>query len=272
MYAFQNSQLFQSLLVPNKINQNSCISGSIGEAKIFFSEISAEFEIQHHWTKNFDLLEHVKSLTSSYIPTFIVRRIIAFMIPFYIIFMFIKLLKAAPYVIIRVSRGQKINYKHFTEEIFNNKVSRKSIFKGLFFRANFNKTLQGKTVVLPQLLNSNIHALNLGKGQAIKLEDPEFAKLFTVYGDDQVEARYILSANLMAKLVTFRNKAGRNLYISFVDNTIYIAIEYAEDLFEPKLFKTMLSFAPMREYFENLQLMFLIVEELNLNRRIWGKT
>ncbi len=271
MYAFQNSQLFQSLLVPNKINQNSCISGSIGEVKIFLSEISAEFEIQHYWTRHFDILEQVKGLSSSYIPSFIIRRIIAFMLPFYVIFMLAKLIKSAPYVITRVTRGRRINYKHFTEEVLNNRVSRKSIFKGLFFRANFNKNLQGKTVIIPQLLNSNIHALNLGKRQAIKLEDPEFAKLFTVYGDDQVEARYILSANLMSKLVSFKKKAGKNLYISFVDNTIYIAIEYAEDLFEPKLFKTMLSFAPMREYFENLQLMFLIVEDLNLNRRIWKR-
>ncbi|WP_082209807.1 hypothetical protein [Fischerella sp. PCC 9605] len=31
----------------------------------------------------------------------------------------------------------------------------------------------------------------------------------------------------------------------------------------------MLSFTPMREYFENIQLMLGIVEDLNLNRRIW---
>ncbi len=46
---------------------------------------------------------------------------------------------------------------------------------------------------------------------------------------------------------------------------------YAEDLFEPWLFKTILSFAPIQEYFEILQLMIGVVEELNLNRRIWSK-
>jgi Protein of unknown function (DUF3137) len=73
----------------------------------------------------------------------------------------------------------------------------------------------------------------------------------------------------MAKLVKFRKKAGRNFYISFVENMIYIAIEYPEEIFEPKLFKNMLSLAPMREYFENIQLMLGIVEDLNLNKRIW---
>jgi hypothetical protein len=46
-------------------------------------------------------------------------------------------------------------------------------------------------------------------------------------------------------------------------------IEYPEEIFEPKLFKSMLSLAPMREYFENIQLMLGIVEDLNLNKRIW---
>ncbi len=124
-------------------------------------------------------------------------------------------------------------------------------------------------MVLPRILDTNIHALKKGQGKLIKLEDPEFAKFFTVYGDDRVEARYILSTNLMAKLVKFRKKARRSIYVSFVDNMIYIAIEYTEDVFEPKLFKSMLSFAPIREYFENIQMMLLIVEDLNLNRRIW---
>jgi hypothetical protein len=193
------------------------------------------------------------------------------MLPLYTIILLIKLIKALPYIVSRMLKGQKIDYQHFAEEVFSNKVSRKSLFKGLFFSANFPKNSKGKTLIIPKLLNSNIHSLNIGKRQIIKLEDPEFTKFFTVYGNDQVEARYILSTNLMAKLVNFRKKAGRNIYVSFVDNMIYIAIEYAEDVFEPKLFKTMLSFAPMREYFENIQLMLGIVEDLNLNRHIWSQ-
>ncbi|MEH1811138.1 MAG: DUF3137 domain-containing protein [Nostoc sp.] len=41
-----------------------------------------------------------------------------------------------------------------------------------------------------------------------------------------------------------------------------------QNLFEPNLFKTVLSFAPLREYFETLNLMLGIVEDLNLDRRI----
>ncbi|MGK7895346.1 MAG: DUF3137 domain-containing protein [Xenococcus sp. (in: cyanobacteria)] len=50
---------------------------------------------------------------------------------------------------------------------------------------------------------------------------------------------------------------------------VCIAVRYNYNLFEPKLFTSMLSFAPLREYFENLQLMMGIVQDLNLNQKIW---
>jgi tetratricopeptide (TPR) repeat protein len=51
----------------------------------------------------------------------------------------------------------------------------------------------------------------------------------------------------------------------------YIAIAYDYNLFEPKLFESMLSFKPLKEYFENFQLMIGVVEDLKLNRSIWSK-
>ncbi|MEH1989337.1 MULTISPECIES: DUF3137 domain-containing protein [unclassified Nostoc] len=39
-------------------------------------------------------------------------------------------------------------------------------------------------------------------------------------------------------------------------------------MFESNLFTSMLKFAPLREYFETLNLMLGIVEDLNLDRRI----
>ncbi len=165
----------------------------------------------------------------------------------------------------------------FTEEVLAENVSRSTIFKGMFLVANFNKTFQSKTFVVPDIaerllggLGTALQSLNKSRGQLVKLEDPEFEKLFAVYSEDQVEARYILSTSLMTRLAKFRKKAGREIYVSFIQDKIYIAIKSPQDLFEPKLFQTMLSFNPVREYFENLQLMMGVVEELKLNRRIWG--
>ncbi|MEA5552171.1 DUF3137 domain-containing protein [Anabaena cylindrica UHCC 0172] len=269
MSGFAHSQMFQTLLKANKITQNDCIFGKIGEIPIYFSEISAQFEIQHTWVKYFDFAYHMKALALSNVPRFIRKMIFGLMLPFYVIVLIIQTLKGTPYVFSKMIRGKKIDYQSFKEEVLNNEVTRKLIFKGLFFQANFPKTLKSKTIVVPNLVNININALPKTTRQLVKLEDPKFNQYFTVYANDQVEARYVLSTTLMEKLVKFRQKAHRNIYVSFIDNMIYIGIDYAEDIFEPRLFTPMLNFTPMREYFENIQLMLGIVENLNLNRRIW---
>ena len=43
------------------------------------------------------------------------------------------------------------------------------------------------------------------------------------------------------------------------------------DLFEPRLFQTLLDFKPVRQYFEDIELAVGIVDDLNLNTRIWSK-
>lgn len=148
--------------------------------------------------------------------------------------------------------------------------SKSVLFQGLFFEAKFAKHFVSRTFVMPNDLQGRIAPLHSWRGELIKLEDPEFERMFRVYGDSQLESRYILSTNLMNRLVEFNQKARRKVYLSFVDGFLYIAIPYGHNLFEPRLFNTMMSFTPLKEYFQDLQLMIGIVEDLNLNRRIWG--
>ncbi|MEH2286557.1 DUF3137 domain-containing protein [Nostoc sp.] len=63
-----------------------------------------------------------------------------------------------------------------------------------------------------------------------------------------MEKRYVLSTSLMDKIVNFCKKTNRNIYICFVNNMIYIAIEEAieNNIFDPNLYKSVLSFAPLK--------------------------
>ena len=63
-----------------------------------------------------------------------------------------------------------------------------TIFKGLFFIADFNKIFSTKTIILPDKaekllgrLGKTLQSRNKKRGQLIKLEDPEFEKYFVVY-------------------------------------------------------------------------------------------
>lgn len=154
-----------------------------------------------------------------------------------------------------------------------------TIFKGIFFVADFNKHFQGETVVLPDVaqklfgrLGQTLQSLNVSrKGDLVRLEDVEFEQAFVVYSDDQVEARYLLSPSLMARIVDFRNRTGHEIYLSFVASNIYVAISHSKNMFEPKLFASVLDPKLAQEYLEDLMLAIRIVEDLNLNTRIWTK-
>ncbi len=156
--------------------------------------------------------------------------------------------------------------------------SRRTVFKGLFFNADFNKHFTCRVVVLPDTaeklfggFGKILQSWNLTRDRLIKLEDPEFERHFAVYGNDQIQARYILSTSLMARILDFKRKTNRKIYLSFVGSRVFVAVSYTRNLFEPRLFRTILDFELVREYFEDLQLAIGIVDDLNLNTRIWSK-
>jgi hypothetical protein len=153
-----------------------------------------------------------------------------------------------------------------------------TIFRGILFAADFNKDFHGKTVVLPDTaerlfgrLGQTLQSWNVTRDGLVRLEDPEFEKEFVVHATDQVEARYVLSTSLMERILQFKRKTSKRIALSFVGSKVFVAIPYTQDLFEPRLFRTLLDFDPIVRYFEDLQLAAGIVEDLNLNTRIWSK-
>ena len=152
-----------------------------------------------------------------------------------------------------------------------------TIFKGLFFIGDFHKDFHGRTVVLPDRaqklfggLGQALQSLNFTRGKLIKLEDPEFEREFVVYGDDQIEARYILSPAMMERITAFGRNRNTSVYLSFVGSLVYVGFSTKKNLFEPKLFGPA-DFETLVEYVAELRLATDIVDELNLNARIWSK-
>jgi hypothetical protein len=153
-----------------------------------------------------------------------------------------------------------------------------TIFKGIFFIADFNKNFKTQTVVLPDGLERifgkfarKLQKMTTRRGNLIQLENPLFEKYFKVYAEDAIESRYILTPALMERITNFRVKTGLKVAFSFVDSNIYIALPIQKNLFEPRVFKNLYSYEFIKESFSYLMLFTGIVEELNLNTRIWTK-
>jgi hypothetical protein len=159
----------------------------------------------------------------------------------------------------------------------NNNVE--TVFKGIFFVADFNKDFYGTTLVLPDLaekflggFGKTLQGFNFTRGQLVKLEDPEFEKHFVVYASDQIESRYLLSTSLMQRIVKFRQKAGADVFLSFSNRKLHVAVNFQRDLFEPHFFCPAVDLSDLRQYYCDLCLCLEIVDDLNLNTRIWQQS
>jgi len=154
----------------------------------------------------------------------------------------------------------------------------KTIFKGLYFVADFNKHFHSHTVVLPDALEGTLgflgralQSMNPMRDDLIRLEDPEFEREFVVYGGDQVEARYILTPALMQRMLALKHKVGGKVYFAFTGSEVHVAMATTENRFEPKVLKSLLNSNDVAVYLEDLRLIIGLVEDLNLNTRIWSK-
>ncbi|MDJ0922548.1 MAG: DUF3137 domain-containing protein [Henriciella sp.] len=107
-----------------------------------------------------------------------------------------------------------------------------TVFRGQCLRFDFHKRFHGRTLVLRDagILNRFGSVRDL---QRARLESPDFEDTFEVYTSDQVEARYLLTPDLMQRLLDLENTfRGSGLRCAFVDGELQIVLEGA-DLFEP---------------------------------------
>ncbi len=151
-----------------------------------------------------------------------------------------------------------------------------TIFKGLFFHADFNKSLTASTFVLPDSAEKLLGKFgqkfqkSISKGKLVKLENPEFEKEFVVYSSSQQEARYILTPTMMEAMVNMKRQLKYKMHFSFVKDRVYCAIDFKKPLFEPNIRKGV-KFSDVEEMYHLFNLIEIMIHEMNLNTRIWTK-
>lgn len=147
-------------------------------------------------------------------------------------------------------------------------TSYSTIFKGIFMIVDFNKSFKSSTYVVEDsgILNCLV---GISGSKRVKLEDVEFEKIFEVYSEDQIEARYILTPSFMEKLKRLKIKTDGRLRIAFSNHKMYLAISTHDNLLEANLSQSMECSEDLAIYYEQLNFYFSIIEDLKLNEKIW---
>ncbi|MEM9080280.1 MAG: DUF3137 domain-containing protein [Verrucomicrobiota bacterium] len=149
-----------------------------------------------------------------------------------------------------------------------------TIFRGLLVVADFHKHFKSEVEVRPdglEKLGAFGRSLQKLGGKVERMENPEFERLFVVRASDAVEARYILTPAMQERFVELAGKFSKEVRAAFRDSLVYVAIPKQADWFEGDLKCRVDDLGQFRELVFQLSACFGLVEDLDLNTRIWTK-
>ncbi|MEQ9506400.1 MAG: DUF3137 domain-containing protein [Hyphomonas sp.] len=141
-----------------------------------------------------------------------------------------------------------------------------TVFRGQCLRFDFHKTFYGRTLVTRDA--GMFNRFGGGKGmQRAALEDPKFEKIFEVYTTDQVESRYLLTPDLMQKLVDLEDTfKGGKLKTAFDGGEMLITVQ-GGNLFEPgSMFKPLDSADRVHELLNDFAAVFGLIDAVSAGR------
>lgn len=163
-------------------------------------------------------------------------------------------------------------YQYVLKNIFTSKSADNTYFtfRGIYGYASFNKKLKGTTVVFTNNITSKtnrILSLKFKEEEKIILEDSRFNKLFSVYGTNQIEARYVLNTYLLEKIVELKEKFNREIMLSFTKSQIFITVQNLNGIFSFPSGK-LDSVEIIEELYYEIETLQSIVTDFKLNRNI----
>ena len=141
-----------------------------------------------------------------------------------------------------------------------------TVFRGQCMRFKFHKTFHGRTLVTRDA--GIFNRFGGGKGmQRARLESAKFEKAFEVYTTDQVESRFLLTPDLMQRLVDLETVFhGGGLRCAFEGGEMFIAVEGA-DLFEPgSMFTPLDNPDRIRELLDDFGALFHLMDAVSAER------
>ena len=141
------------------------------------------------------------------------------------------------------------------------------MFRGLLCEFDFHKNFTGTTIITRDHTKFGNFFAKFGKiGERIRLEDPEFEKLFEVYGTDQVESRYLLTPGFMERIRHLSQMVGRgNLQLAFDKGRLLLAIKKSENSFEGgSVFSDLSDISHIEKNIRELTLIYDVVDKLRL--------
>ncbi len=146
-------------------------------------------------------------------------------------------------------------------EVFylNNDGSKKkldTLFKGMFIVADLGHKVTCDALIVPKKHTlEEYHQAGAKDLKEVDLGDEEFSQYFNVFSfcPDSVKEMMNVNPELKNILIEYKKEHPRNdIFVSIRGSRIYYAVSYDKELFEPKLYSSLIDRKVIEEYFEDL--------------------
>ncbi len=149
------------------------------------------------------------------------------------------------------------------------------VFRGVFVCADFYRAdMLGSVLILPdayrKYLSRSERAFHRMGGRRVKKQLlDEFEAVFDTYATPQVRVADIISTDLQRALLRFRARflevnQHKDIYLSIIEDNVYLALSHPKNLLEPSLFRNTVSFEVVQEFYEDIRLLLEILSELDV--------
>lgn len=120
---------------------------------------------------------------------------------------------------------------------------------------SYTTVFQGLTssFLLPKSLGKNIYIRSNGRVSGwnknkVKMDMPEFEKIFDVESDDAILTMRILTSDVMAEMIDLYEKYKYRFEINILNDTIYMRLRTGP-MFEPSVFKESMEYKQIEKYY-----------------------
>lgn len=95
----------------------------------------------------------------------------------------------------------------------------------------------------------------------VKMDMPEFEKIFDVESDDPILTMRILTADVMAEMIDLYRKYKYRFEIHIINDTVYMRLRTGA-MFEPNVFKSSIEYKQLEKYYLVLKALMNIAEHI----------
>jgi hypothetical protein len=149
----------------------------------------------------------------------------------------------------------------------NRETVYETYFRGLIFSADFHKSFHSTTRLVPK----EAECARVRGEERAHLEDPAFETAFDTWTTDQVDVRYVLSPGMLERFVAL-NRRFPGLRVRLHAERLLLLLPSVRNRFEPSLDKRADDRDQLESFIADVRACLAVVDDLNLNTRIWSKS